>query len=94
MTDDIERTRIAAHLDELWGELLSAKEAGEITTLIAIERGLEILDQRAKLFGVYAPERVVIVDDETGDGSGPAPDPAIIEAIRKLKARQASGDNT
>lgn len=88
---DAERTRHAARLDDLWTALEAEMKSGQVSALEAADRGLEILDQRAKLLGLYAPERVTIVDDETGKGS-PAPDPAIIEAIRKLKARQASGD--
>jgi hypothetical protein len=79
-----ERARIAEGLDEVWQMIVTEKEREGVDVLALIDRGLEVLKQRAELFDLYPPERVVIVEKP----DGPPPDSAVIAAICELNWRQ------
>jgi hypothetical protein len=83
---NVERARIAEGLDEVWQMIVTEKEREGVDVLALVDRGLEVLKQRAELFDLYPPERVVIVENEKPDG--PPPDSAVIAAIRELNWRQ------
>jgi hypothetical protein len=84
---DAERARAAAQLQAMIDRLMAAQERGEVEWPDAARQVLDLTAERAKLLNLYPAERVVIVDDET---SGPSVDPAVVDAVRKVRERWGS----
>jgi hypothetical protein len=94
VTDDEKyRRELAKKLDELLERIEAAREAGDITFLEAADRILDAIRQQANLLHLYAPEKVEVVfveefTDPLSPGRARKPNPAMLEAIREVVARE------
>ena len=77
---DVERRRAVDRLEVVIDEAEAAMKTREIPLLDAISKILDLMDQQARLLGLYHPEKIEIVD------------PRVVEAVLKARERRMADE--